>query len=149
MTSLAEDFPALWHFFGAYLHQDWQDEYDSTGAAFRDFLDGEPRYGALVAGELKAVLSSARDEPVLDELVRGCGSFYIPSMHGIATSTWLADLLAMSAETVEDFVGREYESSARDESQLPGRERFHAPARRSTSLPTLVTRRRRGRRRAN
>ncbi len=95
MTSLRDDFPALWHFFGAYLHQDWHDEYESTNAAFRDFLVGEPRYGALMAGELRAVLGSGRDESALDELVRGCGSFYIPSMHGIATSTWLAELLEL------------------------------------------------------
>lgn len=99
MTSLRDEFPALWHFLGAYLHQDWQDEYESTEMGFRDFLSGEPHYGALVAAELTAVLGSGRDDAALEELVRDCGSFYIPGRHGIATSRWLADLLAMSPDS--------------------------------------------------
>lgn len=96
MNSVQYDFPALWHFLGAYLHQDWRDEYSSTEMAFKDFLDGEPRYGALIAAELTATLESGLDEPGLETLVRDCGSSYQPSNDGIATATWLASLLAMS-----------------------------------------------------
>jgi len=95
MTLHHDEFPALEHFLGAYLHQDWQDEYGSTDEGFRDFLDGEPRYAALIPAELTAALESGQDEAALETLVLDCGSFYLPSRHGIPTATWLADLLDM------------------------------------------------------
>lgn len=95
MTLVRDDFPALWQFLGAYLHQDWHDEYASTELAFRDFLDGEPAFATQIAAELRAVLGSGRDEEALDSLVLEGGSFYLPRNDGIATSTWLTGLLEL------------------------------------------------------
>jgi hypothetical protein len=94
-----DDFPALWQFLGAYLHQDWRDEYSSPDMAFQDFLTGEPTLAPLMAAELNAVLSSGRDEEDLERLVREGGSFYLPRNDGIATSAWLASLLAALADS--------------------------------------------------
>lgn len=95
MTSVRDDFPALWQFLGAYLHQDWHDEYSSPRMAFEDFLNGEPRLAPLVAAELTEVLSSGRDEEALESLVREGGSFYLPRNDGVPTSAWLTSLLEM------------------------------------------------------
>lgn len=95
MNVVRDDFPALWQFFGAYLHQDWHDEYSSSENAFRDFLDGEPTLAAQVATELTTVLDSGRDEDALDNLVLEGGSFYRPRDDAIATSTWLTSLRSL------------------------------------------------------
>lgn len=101
MNSLEADLPALWLFLGAYLHQDWQDDYSSTQEAFRDFLASEPQDVSAIQDELTAVLDSGRDEQALEKLVLDCGSFYCPSRHGIATGTWLAELLEMCPQAPE------------------------------------------------
>ena len=95
MNTVRDEFPALWQFLGAYLHQDWRHEYSSPETAFRDFLDGEPGMAVATAAELTAVLASGRDEDALKTFVLEGGSFYLPSNDGIATSTWLAGLLSM------------------------------------------------------
>lgn len=95
MNSLEAELPALWLFLGAYLHQDWQDDYASTQEAFRDFLASEPQDASAIRAELRTVLDSGRDEQALENLVRDCGSFYTPRNDGIATSAWLAGLLAL------------------------------------------------------
>lgn len=93
MTMVRDEFPALWQFFGAYLHQDWHDEYASPQTAFRDFLGGEPTLANQVATELTEVLSSGRDERALEDFVLEGGSFYLPTRHGIPVATWLSGLL--------------------------------------------------------
>lgn len=97
MTTFRDEFPALWQFLGAYLHQDWQDEYTSTQDAFRDFLSGEPSSAARVEAELATVLNSGHGEEGLEKFVLEGGSFYLPSRHGIPTATWLTGLLDMCA----------------------------------------------------
>lgn len=95
MNVVRDDFPALWQFFGAYLHQDWHDEYASTQIAFADFLEGEPTSAAQVAAELATVLESERTEQDLETFVLEGGSFYLPRNDGIPTVTWLSGLLDM------------------------------------------------------
>ena len=95
MTLRHDDFPALGHFLGAYLHQDWDDDYQSTEMAFQDYLNDEPSSIAEVTAELTTVLESGEDDAAIEDLLRKAGSFYIPSKHGVAPSTWLAGLLDM------------------------------------------------------
>lgn len=99
MTKIREEFPALWQFLGAYLYQDWQDEYSSIEAAFRDFLDGDRSCAGQVAAELTAVLESGRDEAALDQFLRDAGSYYLPSLHGLRTRPWLTGLLETCTST--------------------------------------------------
>lgn len=102
MNTVRDEYPALWQFLGAYLHQDWREEYLSPEAAFRDFLEGESALAVETAAELTAVLASDRDEDALKTFVLEGGSFYLPSNDGIATSTWLAGLLSMCPSATDE-----------------------------------------------
>ena len=90
-----DDFPALEHYLGAYLHQDWDDDFQSPEMAFEDYIAGEPRWASEIAAELTTVLESGEDDAAIEELLRDAGSFYLPSKHGVAPSAWLARLLSM------------------------------------------------------
>src|SRR5687767_724097 len=98
MTSTHNDLPALWLFAGAYLHQDWRDDYDSTELAFQDFLLSEPRHALQIAAELRTVLDSDLDEPALRDLLRQAGSFYLPEADGLTVREWLWSLLDVRPE---------------------------------------------------
>jgi CdiI immunity protein len=95
MTSLQDDLPALWLFAGAYLHQDWLEDYDSTDAAFQDFLRSEPRHAPAAASELRTVLASDLDDSAVDELLHEAGSFYSPDADGLTAREWLTRLLEL------------------------------------------------------
>jgi hypothetical protein len=86
---LEEQYPALWQFLGAYLHQDWPDEYESPSAALRDFVSGEPRYAEDLPAEIEQVLSSTADDAALDETLGNLGSFFVPSRAGQSPRDWL------------------------------------------------------------
>lgn len=86
-----QQYPALWQFFGAYLHQDWREEYESTDAALRDFVSGNPDLGVELQDELQQVLTTTPDD-VLDELIGNLGSFFVPSSAGQTPRDWLLGL---------------------------------------------------------
>ena len=93
MTSIPDQLPALRLFAGAYLHQDWRDDYDSTELAFQDFLRSEPRHALRIADELRTVLDSDLDESALRELLHQAGSFYLPEADGLTVRERLTNLL--------------------------------------------------------
>lgn len=99
MTLSSRHFPALELFLGAYLHQDWQDDYASTESAFTDYLAHEPDLANKIAAELEAVVGSDQDEAALDAFLRDAGSYYLPSLHGLPARPWLAGLLRMCPAT--------------------------------------------------
>jgi hypothetical protein len=84
----AQHYPALWQFLGAYLHQDWREEYESPSAALRDFQ----------------VLASTADDAALEELLVKLGGSFVPSRAGQNPRDWLrrledeAQLLAQDQE---------------------------------------------------
>ena len=62
------DYPMLRHFFGAYMHQDWQDDYADEWAAVDGFLaDGPPENIQRFRTEIAALLA---EHPVEDEVRR-------------------------------------------------------------------------------
>lgn len=85
---LEQQYPALWQFFGAYLHQDWRDEYESTSDALRDFVSGNPDLAIELPHEIQHVLTTTPDD-VLDELIGDLGSFVVPSRTGQNPHDWL------------------------------------------------------------
>ena len=85
---LEQTYPALWHFFGAYLHQDWREEYESTNAALRDFVFGSGNLAAELPYELDHVLATTPDAD-LDDLIGELGSFYVPGLAGEHPRDWL------------------------------------------------------------
>jgi hypothetical protein len=92
-TELSRQYPALWQFLGAYLHQDWRDEYESTSDALRDFVSGNPDLAIQLPHELQHVLTTTPDD-VLDELIGDLGSFFVPSRTGQSPRDWLRRLKA-------------------------------------------------------
>lgn len=102
MTYQAADLPALRLFLGAYLHQDWREDYESTKVAFGDFLESEPHQTKAIAAELKNVLDSGLNEAALQDLLREAGSFYLPDTDDLAPSAWLAGLLGMCAGSASE-----------------------------------------------
>jgi hypothetical protein len=93
-TELSRQYPALWQFLGAYLHQDWPEEYESPSAALRDFVYGEPRYARDLPAEIEQVLGSTADDAALDETLGELGSFFVPSRAGEKPHDWLRRLKA-------------------------------------------------------
>lgn len=93
-TELSRQYPALWQFLGAYLHQDWPEEYESPSGALRDFVSGEPRYAGDLPAEIEQVLGSTADDAALDETLGELGSFFVPSRAGENPRDWLRRLKA-------------------------------------------------------
>jgi hypothetical protein len=104
---LEQQYPALWQFFGAYLHQDWREEYESTSDALRDFVSGSPDLAIELPHELQHVLTTTPDD-VLDELIGDLGSFFVPSRTGQSPRDWLRRL----KDEAQFLVGRAYEEPA-------------------------------------
>jgi hypothetical protein len=86
---LEQQYPALWQFFGAYLHQDWREEYDSPSAALRDFVSGSPDLAARLPRELHDARESTPDEATADELIADLGCSFVPSRAGLDPRDWL------------------------------------------------------------
>lgn len=89
---LEQQYPALWHFFGAYLHQDWREEYDSPSGALRDFVAGTPDLAPRLPDELDQALLTTPDEATADELLADMGCSFVPSRAGLDPRDWLRRL---------------------------------------------------------
>lgn len=99
---LEDRYPALWHFFGAYLHQDWREDHESPSAALHDFVSGSPELAAEMPGELERVLTSATDNGALEETLLNLGSFFVPSLAGHDPREWLRGLKDEAQSLVHD-----------------------------------------------
>lgn len=89
---LEQQYPALWQFLGAYLHQDWREDYESPSAALRDFVSGSPGLAVVLPREVDLALASTSDDAVLEELLASLGSFFVPSRAGENPRDWLRHL---------------------------------------------------------
>jgi hypothetical protein len=99
---LEQQYPALWQFFGAYLHQDWQEEYESPTAALRDFVSGSPGLAVDLPAELERVLASTADDEALEETLVSLGSFFVPSRAGQDPRDWLRRLKDETQRLLQD-----------------------------------------------
>ena len=88
---LEQSYPALWHFFGAYLHQDWREEYESTSAALRDFVSGTRDLAVELPHELQKVLTTTPDD-ALDDLIADLGCSFVPLRAGKDPRDWMQGL---------------------------------------------------------
>lgn len=59
------DYPMLMHFFGAYLHQDWADEFPDEWAAADEFVGDEPYSVAAFVAEMEQLLANCPEEQQL------------------------------------------------------------------------------------
>lgn len=91
-TAAARDYPALHRLFGAYFHQDWQDDYTTSSAALQSFLREAP-YATVDAArhELDDLLASPLDDAELGRLLReGFDCNYVPQVDELSNRAWLA-----------------------------------------------------------
>ena len=89
------DITSLRTLTGAYLNQDWAEEYDSVDEAVRDFVANEPP--ALVdaaRAQLETLLAAPHDEQELSEiLLRDLWSGYWPPGEGRTVRAWFEQLV--------------------------------------------------------
>ena len=84
------DYPALAHLLGAYLHQDFLDEFPSSLDAVRVFVITEPIELVRSADdEITNLLQDERFQDGLGLILRALGSFYDPDSEGVSPADWL------------------------------------------------------------
>ena len=96
---LEDENPALRHFLGAYLHQDWRDEYADSFDALDDFLLGSPPLALLIGPEIDRLIQESLPSEDLERRLFELGSYYMPSLLGQDPSTWLRELRARILES--------------------------------------------------
>lgn len=95
------DFPALWQFLGAYLHQDWRDDYADVQEALADFMTGEPALAPNLTPEIDRLLTSTRTSDETEAVIRDLGSFYVPSKFGQDSREWLVLIRSEATRTLQ------------------------------------------------
>ncbi|WP_457206167.1 contact-dependent growth inhibition system immunity protein [Nocardioides sp. P5_C9_2] len=83
-------YPSLWQFLGAYLHQDWRDDYADTQAALLDFMEGEPALAPDLASEIDRLLASTPTSRETEAAILDLGSSFVPSANGQDPREWLS-----------------------------------------------------------
>jgi hypothetical protein len=94
-------YPALWQFLGAYLHQDWRDDYADTEEALSDFMEGEPAFAPNLASEIDRLLATTRTSEEAEAVLVDLGSFYVPSASGQDPKQWLIQIRAEAARALQ------------------------------------------------
>ena len=98
-SALSAEYPALWHFLGAYLHQDWQDDYPTLADALTDFMDGEPALAPRLGPDIDSLLGSTATSGEVDVLIVRLGSFFNPSSAGLDARDWLRTIRTGATQT--------------------------------------------------
>ena len=66
---MSTQYPALWQFLGAYLHQDWHLDYPDEWAALEDFLEGEQALVGPLVDDVQRVLNSPLSDDEVSDLI--------------------------------------------------------------------------------
>lgn len=90
-TGDEREFPALHRFFGAYFHQDWQEEHGSSAAAVAAYRHDAPLAStAATSSELDRLLSMDLDDAALGRFLReGLECNYVPQVDELSNRAWL------------------------------------------------------------
>jgi hypothetical protein len=92
---------ALELLLGAYLHEDWADDYPDLWHAVDDFTDGEPQAARHLRADVEQVLSQCQSEQELQHALRQHGIVYYPPGDGWDSyRTWL---LAVAARVEQNL----------------------------------------------
>lgn len=98
MTSYnAESLPRVRHFFGAYLHQDFVEDYGSADGALEAFLRDSPDPAAL-SDEIQQLLAAATTEDALEDACDRLGSCYYAPWNGETYRDWLLQVCRRAEE---------------------------------------------------
>jgi hypothetical protein len=84
------DYPMLRHFFGAYMHQDWHDEFPDEWAAADEFVRDEPFSVATFIAEMGQFLANCPEEEQLSyKLLDDFGAAAMVENRGWKYRDWL------------------------------------------------------------
>lgn len=95
------DYPSLWQFLGAYLHQDWRDDYADTEEALLDFMEGEPAFAPQLDTEIEHLLASTLTSSETESAILDLGSFFVPSASGQDSREWLQLIRAQASRMLQ------------------------------------------------
>ncbi len=86
-------YPALAHFVGAWLHQDWVLDYETVWDALEAFRVEEPSCVDQLRDDVGRLVSAGLSDAELEELVGDrLGCEYWPPGDGLTFSSWLAEV---------------------------------------------------------
>ncbi|MDQ1740888.1 MAG: CdiI immunity protein [Pseudonocardiales bacterium] len=92
---------ALELLLGAYLHEDWADDYPDLWHAVDDFTDGEPQAAPHFRADVQHVLRHCQSEQEIQQTLHQLGMKYYPP--GDGWDTYRAWLLAVAAHVEENL----------------------------------------------
>ncbi len=78
------------HFFDAYFHQDWREDYKSSIDAVRDFSESEPESKKELASILGGFLEL---ESIPDNLIQKYGGNFDPKSENLTIEEWLQKVI--------------------------------------------------------
>ncbi|MBX9582738.1 MAG: hypothetical protein K2X87_20730 [Gemmataceae bacterium] len=88
---ITQTYPTLSQFLGAYLHQDWPEEFSTPEAAIEAFRRREPADSVrAIRAELEQVIHEAQQSSDPSRLLYDLGCYYDPRADGRSVSDWLA-----------------------------------------------------------
>src|SRR3954454_130183 len=94
------DYPMLRHFFGAYMHQDWTDEFPDEWAAADEFERDEPFSVTAFTAEMEQLLANCPDEQQLrHKLLDSFGAAAMMENLGWKYRDWLQAMAAHVQKT--------------------------------------------------
>lgn len=94
-------FAALELLLGAYLHEDWADDYPDLWHAVDDFTDGEPYAAPRFRSDVRDALDQCHTEQEIEQLLDKLGMVYHPP--GDGWDSYRAWLLAVAAHVEENL----------------------------------------------
>jgi len=95
------DYPMLRHFFGAYMHQDWADEFPDEWAAADEFVEDEPYSVATFTAEMEQLLANCPEEGQLrHKLLDSFGAAAMVENRGWKYRDWLKALSDHAAKAI-------------------------------------------------
>lgn len=92
---------ALELLLGAYLHEDWADDYPDLWHAVDDFIAGEPQAAPHFSAEAQYVLAHCQSEQEIQLTLHNLGMKYYPP--GDGWDTYRSWLLAVAAHVEENL----------------------------------------------
>jgi hypothetical protein len=90
---ITQTYPALSQFLGAYLHQDWPEEFSTPEAAVEAFRRREPTDSVrAVCAELELAIREAQQAADPSRLLSDLGCYYNPQADGRSVPEWLTQV---------------------------------------------------------
>ena len=94
---IREEFPSLSTLFGAYLHQDWDIDYQTPENAVRSFAAAA---GSQLVSQTRREIETLLEKPLTDSelatlITREFGASYDPCLDGHSPRAWLRDVAAI------------------------------------------------------